>query len=104
MRRWNGWGDSSIEMQLPARAMAFLGDRIGEATPPSDADLSDALDQVRLQPSRLPPHPLVSTDPEQRLRASFGQSLGDWLRLRFGRIGSVTDGVAWPESLSLIHI
>ncbi len=98
MRRWNGWGDSSIEMQLPARAMAFLGDRIGEATPPSDADLSDALDQVRLQPSRLPPHPLVSTDPEQRLRASFGQSLGDWLRLRFGRIGSVTDGVAWPES------
>ena len=31
------------------------------------------------------------------MRASFGQSAHDWLRLRFGVLGRVTDGVAFPE-------
>ena len=39
------------------------------------------------RPSRLPEHRLVSRDAEARLRASVGQSLEDWLRLRFGRVG-----------------
>ena len=52
----------------------------------------------RSGPSRLPEHRLVSHDAEARLRASLGQSLEDWLRVRFGRIGAVVDGVAFPET------
>lgn len=96
MRRWNGWGDDSIVHALPEGGLDFLRERIGAAEGPRDAELAQALSQV--PPSRLPPHPLVSHEPEARLRASFGQSLGDWLRLRFGRIAAVSDGVAWPES------
>ncbi|HEY0858377.1 MAG TPA: FAD-binding oxidoreductase [Albitalea sp.] len=98
MRRWNGWGDDTVAMELQGNARAFLAEHVGDASAPDDAALEDALAQVEGQPSRLLPHPLVSTAAEDRLRASFGQSLGDWLRLRFGRLGPVADGVAWPES------
>ncbi len=98
MRRWNGWGDSSIEAALAPDALAFLHERVGAAAPPADATLAQALAAVAAQPSRLPAHALVDATPEARLRASFGQSLGDWLRLRFGRLGTVTDGVGLPES------
>ena len=55
-------------------------------------------DPRRVGPSRLPEHRLVSHDAEARLRASVGQSLEDWLRVRFGRIAAVVDGVAFPET------
>jgi alkyldihydroxyacetonephosphate synthase len=97
-RRWNGWGDAGIEARLSPDALDFLRVHVGEPTAPADAGLDEVLLQVASQASRLPPHPAVRTDAEARLRASFGQSLGDWLRLRFGRVGAVTDGVAWPES------
>lgn len=101
MRRWNGWGDDTVQAVAPNEgAMAFLRERIGLAQPPSDATLEAAIAAVR--PSAfagsLTLHPLVSLKAEDRLRASFGQSLGDWLRLRFGVIGKVSDAVAWPES------
>jgi alkyldihydroxyacetonephosphate synthase len=98
VRRWNGWGDDTVEVPLQAGAADFLQVQVGAATAPDDATLDEALAAVDAQPSRLPPHPLVSSAAADRLRASFGQSLGDWLRLRFGRLGSVTDGVAWPSS------
>ena len=103
MRRWNGWGDDSVETWLHAGALDFLRVHVGNPSPPADAALEAALNQVRLQTSRLPAHPLISTDAQARLRASFGHSLGDWLRLRFGRIGPVTDGVAWPESTGQVR-
>jgi FAD/FMN-containing dehydrogenase len=96
MRRWNGWGEETIEARLPGEAVDFLSKRIGEAAAPKDATLSDVLAGVG--PSRLPDHRLVSRDPAARLRASVGQSLEDWLRLRFGRVGVVVDGVAFPET------
>lgn len=96
MRRWNGWGDDRVVTQLEGDALDFLRLHVGTATPTQDATLQAALAQI--PPSRLPGHALVGTDALERLRASFGQSLGDWLRLRFGRIGAVADGVAWPES------
>jgi len=97
-RRWNGWGDDSIEAALPAGGAAFLEERIGAAVPPHDALLAAVLERIAAQPSRLAAMRGVSTDPEARLRASTGQSLGDWLRLRFGRVGRVCDAVAFPES------
>jgi alkyldihydroxyacetonephosphate synthase len=104
MRRWNGWGDDGIEAHLPPGALDFLQERIGASTPPRDATLADALAQVAAQPSRLPALDGVSTEPEARLRASFGQSLPDWLRLRFGRIGRVVDGVASPENTAEVRL
>nr|WP_246490845.1 FAD-binding oxidoreductase [Chitinivorax tropicus] len=77
-------------------ALQFLQERVGHTTAPSDAAL-DAVTQ-RLPPGRLPTHPKLSTDNEARVRASFGQSLPDWLRLRFGHIDRVVDAVAFAES------
>ena len=95
-RRWNGWGDASVHEELKPEARAFLTQSIGAGQPLPDATFAAALAQVEAQASRLPPHPLVDTSAEIRLRASFGQSMHDWLRLRFGVLGRVTDGVAFP--------
>src|SRR6201996_2501286 len=97
-RRWNGWGDASVHEELKSEARAFLAQAIGEGRPLPDATFAAALAQVEAARARLPPHPLVDTRAETRLRASFGQSMHDWLRLRFGVLGRVTDGVAFPSS------
>lgn len=96
MRRWNGWGDESVNFALNEDMLAFLHARIGKSTPPSDATLEQACRTVA--PSRLAPHRGIDTAPEVRLRHALGQSLPDWLKLRYGKIGRVPDGVAFPES------
>ncbi|MYM66558.1 FAD-binding protein [Pseudoduganella sp. FT55W] len=96
MRRWNGWGDESVEFALNGEALAFLAQRIGAGKPVADAALAQACAQIA--ESRLPPHRLIDTSAEVRLRNALGQSLPDWLRLRYGVIGSAPDGVAYPES------
>ncbi|MEJ6004951.1 FAD-binding oxidoreductase [Paucibacter sp. AS339] len=101
MRRWNGWGDEGVASALNEGALDFLHAQVGLAEVPQDAALAAALAQI--PPSRLPAHPGLDTSAEARLRASFGQSLGDWLRLRFGRVGPVSDGVVWPESSAQVR-
>lgn len=94
MRRWNGWGDDTIPYPLPANAPAFLDEWVGRGTPPRDATLAEAM--AGMPPSRLPAHPLVRTEPSDRLRHARGQSLPDWLALRAGRVRAFPDGVAYP--------
>ncbi|OON62233.1 FAD-binding oxidoreductase [Massilia sp. KIM] len=96
MRRWNGWGDDTIEVALAPQALAFLAQRLGPGTAQVDADFEQAC--AALPASRLPMHPLVDASPATRARHALGQSLHDWLRLRHGRLGAVPDGVAFPES------
>ena len=97
MRRWNGWGDDATGFPLPEGADAFLSRVAGPSEPPADAALADVVAAVEAgPPSRLPAHPLVSTDAEDRLRHARGQSLPDWVALRGGRVGRVPDGVARP--------
>ncbi|MEJ7805281.1 MAG: FAD-binding oxidoreductase [Telluria sp.] len=96
MKRWNGWGDDSIDFALGDEALAFLQERLGPGGKMSDATLRQACDQ--LSPTRLPSHPLVDTSPPVRLANALGQSLPDWLRMRHGRIDTAPDGVAFPES------
>jgi len=96
MRRWNGWGDDAVEFALNDGALAFLAQRIGAGKPVPDAGFEQACAQVGA--SRLPAHRLVDTAPALRLRNALGQSLPDWLRLRYGVIGAAPDGVAYPES------
>lgn len=94
MRRWNGWGDEAVTYSLPAGARQALHAWVGPGTPPRDATVEQVLATV--PPSRLPAHPLVSTDPFIRLAHARGQSLPDWLALRSGRLPAFPDGVAYP--------
>lgn len=96
MRRWNGWGDDSNDMPLRDEARLFLNEALGRAEPLRDAALADVL--IKVPRSRLPQHPLISTDPELRVRHARGQSLPDWLAMRSGEFGVFPDGVAQPTS------
>ncbi|MBV7535342.1 FAD-binding oxidoreductase [Duganella sp. sic0402] len=96
MRRWNGWGDEEVEFALSEHALAFLAQRIGAGKPVADAGFEQACAQIGAP--RLPPHRLIDSAPAVRLRNALGQSLPDWLRLRYGVIGNVPHGVAYPES------
>ncbi|TAM61081.1 FAD-binding oxidoreductase [bacterium] len=96
MRRWNGWGDDSVRLALPETALALLGQRVGTPLPMCDAPLEHVI--AGAQPARLPEHPLIDVSAETRVRHARGQSLPDWLALRYARLGRLPDGVAWPES------
>ncbi len=96
MRRWNGWGDDSVQYPLPPQAKAFLEQKLGPGTPPRDVSLEEAA--ARVPPSRLKEHPLVSTDPVDRLLRSTGQSLPDWINMRSGTVPAFPDGVAVPAT------
>jgi alkyldihydroxyacetonephosphate synthase len=74
----------------------MLGELVGEARPPRDVTLDAMAGSVPA--SRLPGHPLVSQDPDERLRHARGQSLGDWIGLRTGLGLTFPDGVAHPPS------
>jgi len=101
MKRWNGWGDEATIYPLPASASRYLGDLVGAGLPLEDATLEKTLQAVPV--SALAPHPLISTDPEERLRHAHGQSLPDWIALRSGQIQAFPDGVAYPDSDEAVH-
>lgn len=96
MRRWNGWGDDGTTYPLLDSAARYLTELVGDGPHFEDASLEQAIAAVPSSP--LSPHPLVSTDPEERLRHARGQSLPDWIALRSGRIGTFPGGVAYPTS------
>lgn len=97
-RRWNAWGtiDSPFQSSLSEGGRQALELLAGKASPLADASLEEVLDKV--PSSRLPEHPLVSQDAEDRLRHARGQSLPDWMDLRSGNIDLFPDGVAFPEN------
>jgi alkyldihydroxyacetonephosphate synthase len=101
MKRWNGWGEETFEYPLNDDALAFLASRIGPGTAVQDASFDAAC--ASLAPSRLPEHPMIDATPATRLRNALGQSLPDWLKLRYGRIGTAPDGVAYPESAQQVR-
>jgi alkyldihydroxyacetonephosphate synthase len=98
VRRWNGWGEEGSEARLSPEARRLLELEVGGAVPdlPQDARLDDVVAAV--PPSRLPVSDSLSTDAEDRVRHSRGQSLPDWIALRSGRLGAVPDGVAHPTT------
>ncbi len=93
-KRWNGWGDETVTMAVPGGAAALLEQLVGPSTRPRDAALSDVVAAV--PDSRIEPGTLIAVDPEDRVRHARGQSLGDWVALRSGRLGLVPDAVARP--------
>ncbi|WP_372873546.1 FAD-binding oxidoreductase [Pseudomonas sp.] len=101
MRRWNGWGDEATVVELPSHGEVFLADLIGPGQVLADASLEQVL--AKVPASRLPAHPLISQDAEERVRHARGQSLADWLAMRSGEFGVFPDGVAYPESAAQIR-
>src|SRR5687768_10779563 len=96
MRRWNGWGDESITVQVSERLHRLLLQKVGPGRPPIPVTLDETLRSV--PESRLPSHPLFTTDPLGRLQHARGQSFPDWVDLRSGRISTFPDAVAYPDS------
>ena len=95
MRRWNGWGDPSIEVALPGRSIELLDALVGPPLErPADAILDDVV--AAAPPSRLTTDPMWTVEPEDRIRHARGQSLPDWIALRSGRLGPIPDAVARP--------
>lgn len=98
MRRWNSWGAENQESdaKLGPAAMDMLTQLLGESAALKDAALEDVVAKVPV--SRLPEHPLISTDAEVRVRHARGQSFPDFLALRSGIVGVFPDGVSQPKS------
>ncbi|MEM8532557.1 MAG: FAD-binding oxidoreductase [Chloroflexota bacterium] len=94
MKRWNGWGYTNVDLPVKTTALAFLEKQIGPGHIVPDAPLEDVVRSV--PESRLPDHPLISTDPLERLLHSTGQSLPNWITMRSGRYDAMVDGVAYP--------
>ncbi len=101
MQRWNGWGEESTTMPVPPSGLEILGSLIGEGRPVSDFPLEELLN--RIPPSRMPHHPLISTDPKLRLDHAHGQSLPDWIGLRCGILQGFPDGVAMPTRVDEVQ-
>jgi alkyldihydroxyacetonephosphate synthase len=96
LKRWNGWGNAATDYPLPEAGLEYLKGQLGELETIKDATIDGILTGV--PKSHLPAHPLVTQDPEIRLRHSRGQSLPDWVALNAGRIEAFPDGVAFPTS------
>ena len=96
MKRWNGWGSDEIDSIIPPHAKKYLVDTVGPTQPGPTADLNKVLRSV--SKSRLPDHSMISKDPSLRLCRARGQSLPDWIALRYGSINRFPDGVAQPTS------
>jgi len=96
MKRWNGWGNIQTDYPLPEAGVRYLIQHLGALESMPDTPLEQAL--AAAPKSRLPAHPLVETSAEVRLRHARGQSLPDWVDLRFGRVNTLPDGVAFPDN------
>jgi len=96
MKRWNGWGNVDTDYPLPPSALDYLKKRLGQLDLFPDSPKEILLSAVTA--SRLPAHPLVDTSAEERLTHTRGQSLPDWVALRYGRVATLPDGVAFPQT------
>lgn len=100
MRRWNGWGDDSFNLEMPDQGQEFLADRVGAGHPLQDATLENVCARVPASRLTVPAElaSLIDTTAETRVRHARGQSLADWLAMRSGDFGVFPDGVAQPQS------
>ena len=86
----------NTDYPVPPSALDYLTKRLGSLeTIPNAA--KEAVLSAMVE-SRLPAHPLVDISVEERHMHSRGQSMPDWVDLRYGRVNSFPDGVAFPES------
>jgi alkyldihydroxyacetonephosphate synthase len=96
MNRWNGWGDESHTYEVPEKSRAALAEWVGAPMGGRSASLSEVLASV--PQSRVDSASFLSFDAEDRVRHARGQSFGDWVALRSGKLGTFPDAIAYPEN------
>ena len=103
MRLWNGWGneDSELSMELNSGLRMLLQALVGESKGLPEATLEQVT--AKVPATKLAAHPLISLDPETRVRHARGQSLPDWLAMHSGDVDTFPDGVALPESAEQVR-
>lgn len=106
MKRWNGWGDDAIEKPLPAAAEGLLENLVGKATPPESIGREEML--ARVPEPEIPAAPealsnLITTAAADRFDHAHGQSMPDWVGMRFGTLSRFPDAVAYPADQSEVE-
>lgn len=96
MRRWNGWGDETVTLDVPESAVEFIQSKLGPGSPSRDVTKNEAVAAVPA--SRLPDNDLLDMDSYGRLRHSIGESLPDMIAVRGGTIPGYVDAVAYPST------
>ena len=97
MKRLQGWGDVNTTYPVTEPARAFLTEVVGAPLNLKDASPEDII--AKIPKSKLKPHPLITTDPLERLQHARGQSASDWVDMCDGLIDTFPDGVAYPSSI-----
>ena len=96
MKRWNGWGYERVTPELPRAGKAFLIEALGSAQTGTSVPFEDVL--LRVPDSRLPANDKVILSADHRARHARGQSLPDWVALRYGTCDTFPDGVSYPTT------
>jgi alkyldihydroxyacetonephosphate synthase len=96
MKRIQGWGNEQTDYPVPEPASQYLQKVVGAPLKLQKVSIQDLLKKV--PPASIPKHPLIKTDPEERLRHARGQSLSDWVDMSDGLVNTFPDGVAYPNS------
>jgi len=96
MKRIQGWGNTKTDYPVPPPAKQYLEDVVG---PPLNLKNVLIKDLIKKVPQlKFPEHPLITIDPEERLRHARGQSLSDWIDMYDGLVDTFPEGVAYPSS------
>lgn len=101
MKRFQGWGDISVDYPVPEPAQKYLSNFFGEPLRLNNASPKDILRKV--PQSRLKPHPMISTDAQERASHARGQSTNDWVDMMDGLVDSFPDGVCYLTSLQNVQ-
>ncbi|MFW5714092.1 MAG: FAD-binding oxidoreductase, partial [Brevefilum sp.] len=96
MKRIQGWGNTNTDYPVPEPAKQYLEQAVGVPLKLSNVPVEDLIQKV--PESKLPDHPLITTEAEERLRHARGQSLNDWVDMYDGLVDTFPDGVAYPTS------
>ena len=94
--KWWGWGNTEIKWQLAHELRALLCERVGVAIREAHSPTA----QPHLPPAQpLAPPGLFEADGPARLAHCAGRSTPDLLRLRWDRVKTAPDAVAYPRSI-----
>ncbi len=96
MRRWNGWGDETVDYVITDHVKNLLEEWVGKPKAPKDLSLDEL--KLRVPDSRLKDSNLINTDVEERIKHSVGQSFSDWVAIRTGENLVFPDGVVFPQN------